>query len=914
MDPLLGGIIGAVLGGLLLGWGGAFAGAVLGYLLLRVLRLEQKLREQSDRLSAMHVLFEAGHYGERIRELQQRLRRLELHEAPAAGESEAVAEAGSVPEPQPSVRGDLPSITMAEEMPCTAAAATENTPLIDEVPQCAADEFHPADKDHRPAWLIRILSGNPLAKVGAILLFFGIASGFKLAVEHGWFPLPLRVLLTTSVAVTMIVFGWQQRSERPRFSDAMQGGGFAVLYLIVFFMLSRWGWLSPQPAFAIFVLLALACMIFALWQGTQVLAIFGSAGGFLAPVLASTGQGSHILLFSFYLLLGMTLIAASLWRGWRALPLSGMVFTFAVGLNWAWKNYVPANYLSTQIFLLAFFLLYGLWPLGIVRRFTLTTLDAPLTFGVPLATLALQYSLVDPWRYGFAISAAAMGVLYLLLWTSIRGRADWLPAALLGLGIAMLTASIPFAFDVVPSAALWAVEGMAGLMIAMRYRSRIGMLAGVALQMVAGLYMLSELVYMTSLRPVMNTACLSAVLIAVTGVVSAGVLARGAEPVMARQSLLARGLLAWSLLWWFGAGWREIDQFVSGNQLRVAAMLWHWAGTVVVLSLAGVRFAWRDLRDSAGFLMVLLLPALFFTWQVFGHVFIGHAGLAWGIAFAAAWWIRWRQDDEVAESPFTHALLFGMTVLALTVEAVWRAQDLLTMSRFGHYLFMLPVLSLALWFCWRWPRWPVARWPEIYPRGIAPVLVLLTLIVGGWLNVVSDGAVAGLTYLPLLSVFDLLQLAALSTIWREKRIQALRFERHALWLAGFVWLSMMPARIATAWFGARFGVHALLLSPEAATALALVWTSLALLMMWLAQRYANRMCWFAGFALLCVVGAKLLLIDLRNVGTVAWTISLIGVALLVLAASYIAPAPPKEENLHADGQSPDFDDDRRDTN
>ena len=61
-----------------------------------------------------------------------------------------------------------------------------------------------------------------------------------------------------------------------------------------------------------------------------------------------------------------------------------------------------------------------------------------------------------------------------------------------------------------------------------------------------------------------------------------------------------------------------------------------------------------------------------------------------------------------------------------------------------------------------------------------------------------------------------------------------------------------------------------------------------------ATRRSNRNLWFTGFALLGLVSVKLLFVDLANVGTAVWTFSLIGIALLVLAASYFSPTPPKE--------------------
>ncbi len=897
MNLLLAAIAGALLGAVLHGFGGAVFGALLGFLLQRIWQLEQTVREQVRRLDALHVLFEEGRHGERIRILQQRVQRLEGGTAGLEDQPETVQPASPqsrVPQGQAAAPAqaatEIPSV-----LPVTLPEAREPESGTQPAPPLAAREG-PASPDWRLAWLSRLLSGNPLARIGVILLFFGIASGFKLAIEHGWFPLPLRALLTASLAVTMIAFGWQQRHERPRFADALQGGGFAILYLIVFFMLSRWGWIDPGSAFAAFIVLAGGCIVFALYQSTQALAILGSAGGFLAPVLASTGQAGHIVLFSFYLLLGVTLVAASAWRGWRLLPLTGMVLTFAVGLAWAWKSYEPAHYVSTQVFLLAFFLLYGLWPLALGRRFALATIDATLVLGAPLATIALQYSLVHAWRYGFAASAALAGIFYLALWTVLRRRKDWLPAAYLGLGMAMLTLAVPFAFDVAPSAGLWAAEGAAGVALAGRQHSRLGVLAGVGLQLLAGLYLLSELGTLAPVRPLMNGAFLGSVLVAGAGFASAWLLARLEGPVLKNLATrLVVPLLGWALLWWFGAAWRETWDFVAPGNPSLLALLLHWAGTVLALEVAGRAYYWNESRSAASLLNILLLPALLHVWHVPGHALAGVAGPGWVVALAAGWGVRCRQDAGPLGWPAaSHALLFWVTLGVLASEVLWRTREWLPPD--SYLVFVLPVLSLALLFCSDCRSWPVGRWPQLYRYRIALPLARLLLLATVWLNALVDGSIGGLPYQPLLSLFDVLHGVAFYAVWRWTQGREQEFERHALGVAAFVWLTLLPARVATSWFGVRFGAGSLLDSPEAATGLALVWTALALALMWFSQRQASRISWFAGFGLLCVVGAKLLLVDLRNVGTLAWTISLIGVALLVLAASYVAPAPPKEEN------------------
>ena len=103
----------------------------------------------------------------------------------------------------------------------------------------------------------------------------------------------------------------------------------------------------------------------------------------------------------------------------------------------------------------------------------------------------------------------------------------------------------------------------------------------------------------------------------------------------------------------------------------------------------------------------------------------------------------------------------------------------------------------------------------------------------------------------------------------------------------------MAMRLAHHWGGVAFEADALIQSGFAQSILSLLWTALALAVMIRASNKRLRSEWFVGFGLLGVVGAKFVLIDVINKGTVTWTLSLIGVGLLILTASYFSPAPPK---------------------
>ena len=124
----------------------------------------------------------------------------------------------------------------------------------------------------------------------------------------------------------------------------MQGGGFAILYLIVYFMLARYAMIGDTAAFAVFAALGVACVVLAARQDGELLAVFGIAGAFLAPVLAASGSGEPLRLFSYFALSNAFVLACGWFRSLRALNVAGFILTLIVGMSWAIDQYRPLHY------------------------------------------------------------------------------------------------------------------------------------------------------------------------------------------------------------------------------------------------------------------------------------------------------------------------------------------------------------------------------------------------------------------------------------------------------------------------------------------------------------------------------------------------------------------------------------------
>lgn len=905
-------LLGAALGSLA-GFYGALVGGLLGLVL--------GLQWQRERMSR-------GGADEPLSSAEQRLRTLEAQVDWLYRDAQALrAEVARL-------RGDpveAPAEAVVDEsLPVAAAPAEQDVvapPAVEPetTPRAAPREIPVAWRDDEPApasqrqepdgtaWWSRLLAGNLLAKVGVVLLFFGVASGLRLAAEYGLMPMQLRLLLGAVAGLAMILFGWSRapQAERRMFGLALQGGGFAILYLIVYFMLARYALLGEVAAFALFALLGVGCVLLAARQEGELLAVFGIAGAFLAPVLAASGGGDPTVLFGYFALLNAFVLGVGWFRSWRALNVAGFILTLIVGMSWAIDQYRPLHYPVSQAFLILFCVMYSAAsPLTALLR-------APgwkgwgegiLVFGTPLAGSFLQAALLGDDRYGLAWSALLAGLYYLALWLPLYRRPEpeirVLERSHLGIAIALLTLAVPLAFGAQLTSALWAVEGIAVLWFGVRQARRVAQAFGSAMQVVAGVYFLDGVPGLSHAQPLFNDVCIGGLLIAAAGFVGAGLLRRLPQPVVSSSLLLA-----WSLLWWFGTAWGEIDRFAP-HALHLPLLLLFAALSFFALELYGAAQAWSAPRHASVLLLPLIGVVALASVLRDGHALAGYLAIVLPCALGLHYWLLARLEQADTGVPvllgaLRHAVGWWLIVAIGGAELAWIGQ------RLAPGVSLWPLLAWGIVaagglgladFGGRHGLWPFAAQPAAY-RGMA--CLPLAIAAAGWslfANFSHAGGGAGLPYLPLFNPFDLTQLAVLVAIsrWlgrmRDDPVSGWEVVgRFTAWPAflGFVWISALAARIAHHWGGVPFAPHALFHSALLQGMLTLLWSAVAIGVMIRATRQGSRQGWYGGFALLAVVGVKLLAVDLANAGTAMWTGSLIGVALLVLAASYFAPVPPK---------------------
>lgn len=816
------------------------------------------------------------------------------HFAPIAPAASLSVEAASV----------LPSIPAASDTSLDTPSSSRPTLRVNAE---ASRDFKSASEGGESTlsqneWLARLLKGNILAKIGVIILFFGVASGLKLAVDIGLFPISVRLMLGALAAISIGLFGYHraQQPEYRMFGQALQGGGMGILYLLVYFMLARYQLIGETLAFVLFTLIGVTCVLSAARQDGRSLAMLGISGAFLSPVMAASSGGSQITLFSYFLLLNVFIISVNWFKGWRELNMSGFIFTLVIGMNWAFRAYQPGDFPVSEIFLILFFLLYSITPvlfnlLNAPGR--LSWGDGMLLYGTPLAAAALQNYLLKGQDMTLAWNACVAGAYYLMLWWAIYRRPNeetvWLEKSLLGIAIGFFTLAIPLALDAQLTAAFWTLEGFGVLYLGIRQNRKLASLSGSALQVLAGLYFFAHSQELHRALPVFNDWYVGC-LIVVVAAFSSALLLRSTEY---KTSRFAQPFLYWGLLWWFAAGFAEIDRFAP-NPHKMASFLGLCVFSMVFLEWFGAKQNWHAMRQPIALLLFAILVAAFDGYQQHAHALHGIMSLLIPLALLAHYWLLYRHDrDDVSSAcQLRHAIGYWLLIALAGSELVWIAEQFAPGNPLWPWLSWGIAGAIGLLVSLRGlqQQWPFAQHRALYSDTLpAPVALLL----GAWLiygNLTCSGGGSGLPYLPVLNPFDLIQILAVFTIWKWMRaIQSQMLP--AMYAIAFLWISTEAARLTHHWGGVPFEMHALLGSFMLQAGLSLLWTAIAMGVMVYASHSKQRALWFNGFSLLAIVGIKLVIVDLSNKGTVLWTLSLIGIALLTIAASYFSPAPPKNE-------------------
>ena len=259
---------------------------------------------------------------ERIAALE---RKLQSGEAPQASEKAAIPLS---PLPAERRRDELPLVQDLRKQVPPGAGPVVPPPLPPPLP--------PVSPPKTPFNWEAFMGVKLFAWLGGLALFLGVVFMVKYSFENNLITPLGRLVIGGTMGLALIATGWWLARGRYRATaQSLCATGIVILYADLFAAHSYYALISLTTAFFAMSAVTLFSFLLAVNLSAQVIVILGLLGGFLTPVLLRSGADNAPALFLYIALLDFGVAAVALRKRWHYLVLLAAIGTALTQLGWA---------------------------------------------------------------------------------------------------------------------------------------------------------------------------------------------------------------------------------------------------------------------------------------------------------------------------------------------------------------------------------------------------------------------------------------------------------------------------------------------------------------------------------------------------------------------------------------------------
>jgi uncharacterized membrane protein len=469
----------------------------------------QKLSEQLGALRPQDLIG-------RIYALEQRLDRLEesikvggAFAAPtAAKEGQAAESPVATQAPPHEATPDLPSQDLNQpQIPVSPSAippthpankaAVSPTASAPSVPRLPVLSTPTHATQHTSRDLESLIGGSWFNRLGILALIVAVSLFLKYAFDNNWIGASGRIAIGLLLGAAMLPWSqWLLGRGYSYFSEGIAALGQATLLLSIWAGCRYYTLFSLDVGFAAMIGVTAVMAAVAIGRNSERIAVLSLIGGFLTPMLLSTGRDQEVALFVYLLILGAGLLVIAAFRDWRSLAPLSFFLTQIYFWGYYSEFYRPAKLTTTLAFATLFFLLYLALPiLRAIREGDLESIEIFVVLLNSFAYLGALYVMLWPeYRWPLTLAVLLLSAIHLGISRYVRSSkpGEW-PVSqqlLAGLALTFVTIAIPIRLDGKWITLAFAVE--AALLVRMGYRSLAPLLrlAGYLLLSIAALRVL----------------------------------------------------------------------------------------------------------------------------------------------------------------------------------------------------------------------------------------------------------------------------------------------------------------------------------------------------------------------------------------------------------------------------------------
>jgi uncharacterized membrane protein len=202
-----------------------------------------------------------------------------------------------------------------------------------------------------------------LGRVGVLAIVFGIAFFLKYSFDNRLIGEVGRIVLGLFSGAVLIAAGeyLQKKKDMGLYGQMLSGGGLAVLYLALYAASALYHLIPVALAAIAMLAVTTTGLTFSIRYSSYPLAGIALLGGFLTPIMLSTGQNQPFTLFGYVLLLDVGTLLLIRFRHWPSLIAASLLGTVVLYAGWHSDFYRDAQRWLAFGIIAVFFVFYNFY-------------------------------------------------------------------------------------------------------------------------------------------------------------------------------------------------------------------------------------------------------------------------------------------------------------------------------------------------------------------------------------------------------------------------------------------------------------------------------------------------------------------------------------------------------------------------
>ncbi len=629
-----------------------------------------------------------------------------MYQPPVSGQAKAIVPPAKPPVRSAPVTVDEQDLSHARALPQEQAV---DQPVAVKPPEeiLHVEHYSEIPKPPAPKLVLESASQNPkmlleqrigtrwLLIAGVVTIFFGVA--FFLRYAYTYITISDQVKVMIAVVSGLAALGIGEITRRRGYEIVAKGVtalGFAILYLSVFCAQLLYGLIGAKVAFTFAAVVTAGAMAYAVVLDEILIAFLSLLGGFMTPVIVSTGENVPNSLFVYVTVLSLGAMICDRFREWRAINFLAFIGTFILYTGWFEKFYrpemnnavVPEQMGIALGWLGVFFVIYLVMPIFYELTKETKARKEDVLLVLANAAVILYYLctvLFSDHRSGLALScvglcAAHMAMMAIAYWRC-KDDSD-LHLVLLAIGLFFLTLAIPLYFRMNAIVIAWALEAVVLIVIGLKYKSVLTQAGGGLVLILSCCKLLLNLpmhdeAFRFVLNPIFGTFCF----VCAAALLSHILYRRDSQLPDDSYSIVTQFFFIAALILFFVTV--SMEWYFHCRYNLDAGEKYTWRGLIVIFSISILPFVIRPICPrgiGAGSvaLIIAFLGELFAITQfvgihktsfvIFANIDFLLAVILMSTVFAAAWFLI-KQPESVPDNRKMAVVMAVSAIFALWI-------------------------------------------------------------------------------------------------------------------------------------------------------------------------------------------------------------------------------------------------------